>query len=270
MRDGSQNRITVKKHRIKPDIGEVVIQRTITNCLVKIDFSDANVNPDKRGKLPIKFTNQMNIIVQFMKPDDLIWQFPAVINNKLVPGYLIPDHEIPPKPPATIYPELIPNDWIQSENKKIEDWTLKNDPNIVRVPPWDNWYPPKESQYPGNPPYKPIAIFIVEITGPPWITKLHLDNEVQPATKVSDEVIQFIKFNKDQVFYKGLPVLIVVYRDDEILDQSHLSIEGDYLVIRSDQPQKIHRVVIYVETVKEDGKVMQNHFVSLFNIIVGR
>lgn len=269
LRDGSHNQITVKKHRIKKDVGQIVIQKTIINCLVKIDFSDANVNPEKKNKLPIKFTNQMNLIVQFMKPDDLIWQFPPVINNKPVPGYLIPDHEIPPKPPESIYPDIPTNTWIQDENKKWEDWALEKDNNIVRVPPWDNWYPPHTDSFPGK-PYKPIAIVIIEITGPPWETWLHLDNEIQPATKVSSQVIQYIKFNKNQVFYKGLPVLIVVYRDDEILDQSHLRIDGDYLVIKSDQIHKIHRVVIYVETFKQDGKVQQNHFVTLFEIIVER
>ena len=278
--EGSKRAITIKSNRYKKDLHQVVLQRTLHYCLVKIDFSDNTINADKKNKLPLKFNNQMTLTIQFMKPDDMILNFPMIINNKLVPGNLIPDYGLPPIPPWLTDTMISVNKFNrEEERKRRESWLFKDRLNIIRVPIYDNWLPP---DYPKNPSdfYRPFIIIAFPIfIGEPWETWLEWFRDIQKLTGLSNEMITYILLNGDDIFYPGLNVMVSVYRDNEMLDQSQLRIEkgytdpnkvredGDYLVIKTDDPHKTHRLVIYTNMRTEDKRTVPNHTLTYFEIV---
>lgn len=270
LKDGSNNAITVKVNKFKQSVGQVVIQKTHHYCLVKIDYSTQTPEAEKKNKLPIKFNDRMTLTIQFMKPDDMIMQFPLIINNQLVPGNLIPPHDIPPQPPWVDNPMIASDKYNKQVVKDKNAWIYADNNHIVRVPFYDKWLPPGYPRFPAN-NYKPIVIICFPITiGEPWETWLHLVNDIQAATGVADEIITFIKYNDPEIFFPGLPILVSVYRDDELLDQSCLRIEGDYLVIKTNKVNRIHRVVIFSEVKRIADRLTPIHTLTCFDIITSK
>lgn len=294
LREGSNYHITLKSNKFFPDTRQLVVQRTLKHSLIKIDFTDPNVNAEKKEKAPIKFTNQMTITVQFSKPADMIFQFPIMVNNELVPYQLIPSHAVPPQPPLLVYPEIHinnffkqvnassiwwclqfwskdvlldiknPNEWM---SKLIEAWVHSRKDWIYRVPKYDNWHPPAQPRFPSN-AYNPIVIFIVQIDPVDGVLRLHLYNDVKPATGVSTEVIDYVRDNPEDIFFPGLKFLLSVYRDDNLLDMSQVSIAGDWLIIQTNKMHAVHRVAIYSQVYIDNQVTRPSFGVGIFDIIV--
>lgn len=283
LKEGSKYAITVKSNKFKKDLNEIVLQRTLHYCLVRVEFNESQVNADKKNKLPLKFNNQMTLTIQFMKPDDMIMSFPMIINNQLVPGNLIPEHGWPPQPPWLTDTIIGINNWNSAERERYKtQWLFKDRLNIIRVPLYDNWFPPSHPKHPSD-FYRPFIIIAFpigtdhDLLPEPYKsmakdneTWIHLVNDIQKATGVSDEIIFFIKKSGNEIFYAGLDVLMVVYRDNYMLDQSNLRIVDDWLVITTDDPHKIHRVIIYTSMRKEDKKIAPLHTLTFFEIVANR
>lgn len=296
LKEGSNAIIDVKVNKLINAHKQIIVQRTLKNCLIKLDFSDPNVNSEKKEKTPIKFNNRMTITVQFSKPSDMILSFPIMINNTLIPYTLIPEYANPPQPPIYIHPEIPINNFIKHVDSCFRDWcmlfwdryTLENltDPsrwestlrdawthlkqtNYVRIPSYDNWMPPAEPRIPDSSFYNPIAVIIVTIddTG---ILRLHWKNEIQPATKFSDATISYLQEHEDAIFYDGLDFLVAVYRDDVMLDQSMLHNDKTYLIINSKKKNCIHRVVFYSKVGMYKGMMKPAFGVGIFDLVISK
>lgn len=294
LKEGSKNHITFLVNRELPNNGQVVIQRTLRHCMIKVEFGDQGVNPDKRGKAPLKFTNQMTLTVQFSQPSNLVLKYPMVINNTMIPITLIPEHGIPDKPPVVVYPEIsvnnfmkylddgVPENWLlqfwDEEYLKTLDpslwpdalktaWVHKNRHNMVHFPPFDNWLPPSNIHILPN-YYNPIVTIAVQIDPLTGEARLHLYNDIQPVAGVATSVIDFIRDNPIDIFFVGLPYMLAVYRDEDLLDVSQTWIEGNWLVIKSKKLQAIHRVVIYNMVKMISGTMAPELKVILFDIKV--
>jgi hypothetical protein len=195
---------------------QYVIKRKLLNILGTFDIQQSKPEPNNLEESLDSFTINFTYTFQFNNPILLRACFPSVINNKLIPTYMIPPYKETYFPAlAGIYQEKCINSFLNN-NKSL--------PNpVLRIPIWNDFVVPDSlSKF-----YKFQPFFIsVVLLDDGDVTNIPLQ-ELPDDLKFHDIVIGLMKEHGPEIFDNTGLLNISVYCNGVLVDKSKLSIDNE-------------------------------------------
>lgn len=213
---------------------ELVVKRQDIRAIGVLEHTQSAPTVEEQDRGIDRFIVEFTYTLQFARPDVLRLSFPVVINNQLVPNWMLP-------PP--IESELAKVTAILQERSifgYLQSTSLK--PSlVVRRPEYDDF----------KPPIQPItcngfreffnAVVLLDDTPTTTIDLLNLGFH----TQLHDTVVQIMKLQGSSVFETTGLINLMVYCNDIPVDQSLLSIDENLVltIAMQDRLRRYHLVI---------------------------
>lgn len=222
---------------------ELVTKKILIDCLYMVDYQDNKPNEIIINRSPTQYDFNFTIHIQFTRPDLIIMDYPIVLDNRLLPGELIPDHLHRNEPIPNLigpFPDNITNTYVDIFDHK------RTKPVLVKFPDYDDWNIPFDSHLYKN-KFRPWFSCIFTMDEDSEYTELpiggildeELGYQLHPMVKEILKKQGELSFNDDSLFN------ITIFNDDIPVEKTYLSIDDELTIkVKCIDPTKIRRLVI--------------------------
>lgn len=247
LKDYSEHAICVLENRNDPSKKEVAVNKNQMQAMYLVECSQDYPQPMDGEGASVTF----NLTVQYARPNRMVLRYPIIVNNEFV------EFDFIPTKPEYRMGEPSPIMWQNlAYTQYWQQLYMLRGTQVVHYPWWDGWEVPTDG-LPWRRGHRPIAIIaftLDDIDNEEGITTFDMVNGL-PGIRLSDDVIQEIKYKRNQVLFPNDFVNITVYADDSqvghvawtdgykaLLDIS----DGRHLIVRSRRRNAVYRLVISV------------------------
>lgn len=240
------------------DKEEIVFKKVLIDSLFLLEYTDTKPQEISINRSVVQYEINFTVHVQFMRPDMLMIDYPAVLDNRLLPENMIPQLHAN---------EAIPNLSGPYPDNPIQDYiktTKAAKPVAIKFPFYDLWIMPASSILLHR-SYKMwfSSIFLMAeettITELPMGGLLDEENgyEFHPIVKEILKVQGKDSFQPDCIFN------LSIFKDDVMIDPASLSIDGDLNVQVPCKDPTVERRIILSEIT--DKRFLNPKWEDLFN-----
>lgn len=201
------------------DKTELVIKRQDIQAQGVLEYTQTAPEVQGEDDSIDRFVINFTYTVQFARPDVLRLYFPVVINNQIVPPWMLRIQQ--QNYLATVYGMF--------QEKSITGYLrsqLSNVPVVIRLPEYDDF----------RPPYQPViaagfaeffdAILLLDVPGPTTIDLMNLGTEIS----LNPTAVAIMKLHGQEIFQLTGLFNVSVYCNDRQVDPSLLSIDENLIV----------------------------------------
>lgn len=238
----SNDTIGVLQNKYTNNRKELIVRKHNTGIPCFIECSQAEPEPVVESQAVTTYQVKFTVYIQFFRPMSLIFSYPIVINNTMVPK------ESVVLSPSDINPNTKERSPFFDEEKwrlylKSIDYTIP----VIHVPWYDIWVPRTPSAH-VQMKYKPIAIMAFTLDN------LDKDNgetliDIRNLGEFTlvPEALAAIESADYDIFSFGGEYNIAIFRDDIMLEPSILTLEDNHIVhVPSRNPKGVYRFMLSV------------------------
>lgn len=223
---------------------ELVTKRILIDSLYMVDYQDNKPNEIVINRSPTQYDFNFTIHLQFSRPDLIIMDYPIVLDNRLLPGELIPDHLHRNEPIPNLigpYPDNITNEYVD----KYDHGRTK--PVMIKFPDYDDWEIPTDCYLYTNNRYRPWFSCIFTMDEDSEYTELpigglldeELGYQLHPMVKDILKMQGKLSFDDNSLFN------ITIFNDDIPVEKTYLQIDENLTIkVKCVDPAKTRRLVI--------------------------
>lgn len=244
-----QGFIGVRRGRHSSDT-EIVIQKMNTKVVAKIASRAEKVEAQKVEKYTQSYTYNCSLEFQFSRPSDMLISYPIIIDNKLVPGKLIPDR------PWSTYTYIDEFSMDRNIDAVSRPTFQMDEPSPLQIPLYDRWRVPSNSALSiGD--YRPFLIqaFLLDENEGGEVKETTLvdlgspfrvsGEEDSPTFSLSDDVKEYIRENGRKCFTINSKIYIAVFADNTQVEPRSLDIDEDLnVIVPLTDYSRVYRVVV--------------------------
>ena len=190
-----------------------------------------------------RFTINMNLTVQYARTNRIIFDYPILVNNKLLPFAIVPCNQ------SVRTANHGPFQW---QNEAVDKYwnSMYNysDPAPIKYPWWDPWYVPGDCvlRQTGFHPIYTAALELDDLDKEDGVTRLNIIDDL-PGYKLRDDLIEMLRSGKNKCLGHNFTYInLSVFAHDYMVDRELLDFDGTYLTIKSRRPEPNYRLVISV------------------------
>lgn len=190
-----------------------------------------------------RFTVNFNLTVQYSRTNRIIFDYPILVNNQLLPFELVPCGKTVRT--ANHGPFQWQNEAVTKLWNSMYDY---HDPAPAKYPWWDPWNVPETAiiKKTGFHPIYTAALELDDLTNKEGVTRLNIVDDL-PGYKLRDDIVSMLKEGKNLCLGHNFTyVNVSVFAHDYPVDRELLDFDGTYLTIKSRRPEPNYRLVISV------------------------
>lgn len=236
---GTKKNISFLKSKTTKD-SELVIKKTQINALGFLEYSQSEPEVEKEEQYADRYNVNFNYTLQFARPDMLRFYYPIIVNNKLVPEYMVRAGDQTFVPTITgLQNEMVIANYARDLFAKRE--TLPP----AKIPYYDDFIIPNNSHL-NLTDFTPLMqeAFLLD-EGPVTI----VDMKDVGTYQYNPVILDIIKAHGNDIFdIRGL-FNITVFANNVAVDPSCLSIDQDLLIsVRMTSKHKVYHYVLSENT----------------------
>jgi hypothetical protein len=263
----SNGGIGIRVNRFDTSRRELVVKKNHRRVVVYYECPQGEPEAVKTDQANASYQINMTITCQFERPEAMIFRYPPVVNNTMIPGEAIlmdeEDFSVETRMRSPFFNEEAYRMVLAAEDN--------NQPIApIHVPWYDRWYP--KHHFPtrkfGYFAFGIVLFTLDDAENPAGETVIPLDNMGDALTLVPDVLAELTSGNYNP-FYMENKYNIAVYSNDFMVEPSTLSLVGTDLHIPCRNKRRVHRLVF---SVNENlfNEVLHQHRVFIIDINVAR
>jgi len=226
LKKGSNDLITANVPRAanSQDV-ELIIPKTNVYCNVQLDYNEDKPEEIKVGRSANAYQTKFVLNVQYTRADMMVIQFPAVIDNQIIPEIMVPKRstDIPFRNLDAGYPG-------DEVDKGSRAFAIKPSATPIVLPYYDDWMIPRGLTYSRS--YREFLIAGTLVEGPAMLSEIPLGGLIDEdgEYKLHDVVVKILKKQKQESFKTDCIFNIEVYANDVPIEPTHLELTDDLVL----------------------------------------
>ncbi len=176
---------------------ELVINKTIDNTLMTIDFEGNKPDEDRVHSTPNGYHTTFTCKFQFAEITALILQYPVIVDNTLLPSTMIPQPRNNDTPIRSIEPRY-GNPMLNDAYQELSGNKVMQEP--VQCPFYDDWRVPDNELWRRS--YRPFFISIYTAEHEKAVTTINLDDILYEDSKLH-EIVRYILKKQGVESFRG-------------------------------------------------------------------
>lgn len=201
------------------DKKELVVKRQALQSYGVLEYNEMAPTIQDQDSSIDRFVVSFTYTLQFARPDVLRLSFPVVIENKLVPEWMIRPQQ------QTNYAEIYGIFQEKSITRYLRETTTYA-PIALRFPEWDDFYPPQQPVIAAGFAQFFSAVLFLEEQGPTTIDMLNLGDHIA----LHETAIAIMKLQGEDIFQTTGLFNVSIYCNDRQVDPSLLTIDENLVV----------------------------------------
>lgn len=248
LKSHSNNKIMLVHNRHVQNRKELAVRKNGWQLIGQLDFSQDKPEAEKSNNSALTYTVSLQYTMQFNRPAAMITDFPVVVNNNLVDDVYL---SLERKEAHERYPFPI-----NKEMKAYKD-SLKPVPDayleLIRLPWYDDWKVPSHAGM-RNFKYIPFLsqVFTLDdVDNPEGVTVIDLKDGFD-RYELRDHILEELNELGNDALYPWGNLMVQVYANDMLVDQSMLEFENNVLTIKNRDIKKLYHLILSKREV-DDG-----------------
>jgi hypothetical protein len=254
LRQMSGDMIQVMKNRNPERVGgELAVMRDISEVYCVIEHTSERPEPVAVETAAAAWKFDLNLTIEFMRPDRLSICYPPMLGNNPVPAALIPEQywRLAAQANLRMYSNRFVDAWVRGEYTEPP-------PRPWQCPSYDNWAVDEvDFSEPAFRGYRPILTVLWaqdDVDNPDRVSRLNLlDNygSGDTAWYLPQAVVEVLTAKREKCLIPGEQVWVVVYSGGVRLNQVQLQFtldsDGAWVGLPARPLNHVHRLVVFAK-----------------------